>query len=200
MVEEVATDDASSIGDAELTVLLCELHDDLDAYLGGRPGSPVRSLADVVEFNAAHAQEELAHFGQELLDAALATNGRADASYADARERCVVWAHGCLDVLDRASGPEVLIAPAYAPAWKSDLVNGDQPAGGGRATAAPSIAGWPVLCLPMGFVDGLPVGLLLIGRPRSERRLLAIGDAIERHLGLVERGALVPTWLAPGRG
>ena len=190
--------DGASVGADELTVLLCELHDDLDAYLSARPGAGVRSLADVVAFNAEHADVELAHFGQDLLEAALATAGRADDAYAGARERCLAWAVGALE--SALADADALVAPVFPPAWKSDLVGGDQPSGGGRASSAPSIAGWPVLALPMGLVHGLPVGLMLIGRPRSEARLLAIGDAIERHLGLVETGALLPSWRPPARG
>jgi amidase len=90
------------------------------------------------------------------------------------------------------------VAPAYAPAWKSDLRGGDHFLGGGLASAAPSIAGWPVLCVPMGLVEGLPVGLVLVGRPHSEARLLAAGHALEVLLDL--RESLHPTWLPPSRG
>jgi Asp-tRNA(Asn)/Glu-tRNA(Gln) amidotransferase A subunit family amidase len=52
----------------------------------------------------------------------------------------------------------------------------------------------------MGVVAGLPVGLVIIGRPRSEARLLAAGHVLERLLGLRDRGALTPAWTPPGRG
>ena len=185
---------------AELTVLLCELKDDLDAYLGARPGEGVRSLADVVAFNDEHHDLELTHFGQEFLQQALATKGRADPAYAEARARCLAWA--VEETLEPAfasvSAPEFLLAPAYAPAWKSDLRGGDHFLGGGLASAAPSIAGWPVLCLPMGLIEGLPVGLVLMGKPNSEARLLAAGHAIENALGLREQ--LHPAWAPPTRG
>ena len=46
----------------------------------------------------------------------------------------------------------------------------------------------------MGLVDGLPVGLVLIGQAHSEAKLLAIGHAVESALGLRDAGALAPTW------
>ena len=191
-----------TLGPDELVVLLSELQTDLDVYLAARPGAGVRSLADVVSFNREHASPELAHFDQDLLEQALTTGGRAAATYTEARARCLAHAvGGCLEpAFAGKTAGEFLIAPAYAPAWKSDLVNGDPPLGGGLASAAPSIAGWPVLCLPMGLVGGLPVGLVLIGRPRTEARLLAIGHAVEEALGLRRRGLLTPTWSRPKHG
>jgi len=192
----------AGVGADELTVLIGDLKDDLEVYLAARPGVGVRSVAEVVEFNRAHADAELAHFGQEFLEAALESGGQGAEAYAEARARCLGWAvdEVLQPAFDGEGAPEFLVAPAYAPAWKSDLAAGDHFLGGGLASAAPSIAGWPVLCLPMGLVAGLPVGLVLIGRPHSEARLLAAGHTIERLLGLRDRGALTPTWTPPRRG
>jgi Asp-tRNA(Asn)/Glu-tRNA(Gln) amidotransferase A subunit family amidase len=44
----------------------------------------------------------------------------------------------------------------------------------------------------MGFVHGLPVGLALTGPPGSEATLLRVARAVERSLGLLDAGALVP--------
>jgi Asp-tRNA(Asn)/Glu-tRNA(Gln) amidotransferase A subunit family amidase len=39
----------------------------------------------------------------------------------------------------------------------------------------------PALALPAGFSrDGLPLGIQLVGRPRSEYWLFALGDAFQR--------------------
>ena len=184
----------------ELDVLVNELGDALDRYLSARPGDGVRSVAEVVAFNEAHADLELAHFGQEFLEAACAAGGTGTEEYAAARSACLAWALDEMLVPAFAGdpGPDLLVAPAYAPAWKSDLVAGDHLVGGGAASTAPSIAGWPVLCLPMGLVHGLPVGLVLVGRPRDEELLLAAGHAVEQAIGVV--GTLAPTWTPPGRG
>lgn len=187
-------------GAAELTVLVCELQEDLGAYLAARGGEGPGSIGELVAFNAKHSEVELAHFGQEFLEMAASSEGRADPAYAEARARCLQWAleETLEPSFEGAEAPEFLVAPAYAPAWKSDLRGGDHFLGGGLASAAPSIAGWPVLCLPMGLVEGLPVGLVLVGRPHSEGRLLAAGHALEALLDL--RGSLHPTWLPPSRG
>ncbi len=189
----------AGVGADELTVLLCELRDDLDAYLAARPGVGPRSLREVVDFNVTHADRELVHFGQEFLEQALATGGRDDDAYADARARCLQWAIDETLAPALEAGPEFLVAPAYGPAWKSNLAGGDA-FGGGLASPAPSIGGWPVLCQPMGLVAGLPVGLVLIGRPRSEARLLAAAHAIETALDVRADTAWRPAWSPPGRG
>ncbi len=191
-----------TFGPDELVVLLAELKSDLDAYLAARAGDGPSSLAEVVAFNRDHAAVELAHFGQEHFEHALTSGGRTAPEYAAARARNVRQAvHECLEpALCAGDAPDVLIAPAYAPAWKSDLVNGDGSIGGGLASAAPSIAGWPVLCLPMGLVEDLPVGLVLVGKAYSEGRLLAVGHAIEEALGLRASGTLMPRWSRPSRG
>ncbi len=163
------------LGIDELTVLLSELLDDMDAYLAGRPGDGVRSLADVVEFNQVNAHDELAHFGQEFFEMALETGGRAGEGYDGARARCLEWAvdQNLQAAFDAEDAPEFLVAPGYWPAWKSDLVTGDH-FGGGNASPAPSIAGWPVICLPMGVVGGLPwawcSSAARTRRPGSSRR------------------------------
>jgi amidase len=188
------------VGDDQVAVLVGELVDDLGAYLDGRPGVGVRSLADVVAFNLAHADSELSAFGQEYFERAVTDGGRSAVAYREARARNVTWARDLCLGPAIARGVDVLIAPAYRPAWKSDLTHGDVLMGGGSVCTPPAILGWPILTVPMGFVDELPVGVSIVGPPHSEPHLLAVGRALETALGLVASGALRPTWKAPARG
>ena len=48
-------------------------------------------------------------------------------------------------------------------------------------TVSASLAGLPGLSLPCGFLDGLPVGLQLVGPPLEEARLLRVADAYQRR-------------------
>ncbi len=43
-----------------------------------------------------------------------------------------------------------------------------------------NVSGHPVLALPIGFHDGLPIGMQIIGRHGDEARILQIGHAFER--------------------
>ena len=184
--------------DDELTVLLCELKDDLDAYLSERTDAEVRSLAEVIDFEERHADVEMRYFGHEFLERALASGGRASEAYGRARERNLRWAR------ERALDPlledhDVILAPAYGPAWKSDLVNGDNAKYVAASVMAAAIAGWPIACVPMGLVEGLPVGLTLTGRPGTEGLLLEAARQVEA-VGLSHWGVLTPTWRAATRG
>ena len=73
---------------------------------------------------------------------------------------------------------DALMAPTGAPAWKTDLVDGDHFLGGSSSLAA--IAGYPAVTVPMGFVDELPVGVSFFGRAWSEPLLLEIAYAYEQ--------------------
>lgn len=186
---DVAPRDEQS-GDDEGTVLFHELLDDLDEYLANRPGDGVKSLADVVAFNREHAEAELAFFGQEFLELALRTGGR-NQKYRTARARNLDWAikRTLAPALDNV---DVLIAPAYGPAWLATLGQGDVYVGG-EVTGASAVSGWPIGTLPMGFVDGLPIGLAVVTRANCEPTLISAMAQFERVLGL---GILQPTFAA----
>ena len=172
----------------ELTVLLCELKEGLDRYLPTRgPGGP-QSLAEVIAHEDREKDKEQPWFGHDLFLEALALDGIDQDLYRDARKRNLAWALGnCLE--PALAGVDVMIAPTYTPAWKSDLILGGHPAGNAPTTKAPAIAGWPIATVPMGLAQGLPVGLGLIGRPGSARELLAVASVIE---GMQSRTR--PTW------
>ncbi|MDE3065491.1 MAG: hypothetical protein KGJ36_07465, partial [Acidobacteriota bacterium] len=198
VVSREIAEPSPSDGEDELAVLVAELADDLSAYLAARPGEGVHSLADVVAFEDEHAEVELAYFGHDLFTMALASGGRAGPAYAEARRRNLDWAiTTCLTpALD---GVDAVVAPAYGPSWKSDLVVGGHPGPASVATMAPAIAGWPILSVPAGLVQGLPVGLAVIGRPGSEGTLLEVArraeSVVERHAPLPR-----PSWAQARRG
>ena len=182
----------------ELAVLLGELVEDLSAYLADRPGAGVASLAEVVEYEDRHRTREQPYFGHDLFVAALATGGRVGAAYAGARARNLAWAREvCLG--PALEGVDVLLAPAYGPAWKSDLVVGGHPGPTSGATTPAAIAGWPIASVPIGFVHGLPIGAAIIGRPNAEWAILEVAARLEAG---VEVGfdRYRPGFAGPARG
>ena len=47
--------------------------------------------------------------------------------------------------------------------------------------------GWPAVSIPCGFVDGLPVGLQITGRPNDETRIFGAASAWLGSRSLVGR-------------
>jgi len=169
------------IGRNEFTVLLTELKVDMAAYLATTPPAVrTRTLADVIAFNAAHADAELALFGQDTFDKAEKTKGLDDPDYKKAREASLRRAgpEG-IDKLLKDNNVVALVGPTMPPAWPIDAVNGDQISGGGAGALA-AVAGYPHLTVPMGMVKGLPVGLSFIGPKWSDAMILALGYAYEQ--------------------
>ena len=182
LVDIVIPEMSEQAGDDEGIVLFHELAEDLTAYLSNRAGEGVKSLADVVKFNIENSDIEMAYFGQEYLELALASGGR-NKIYTAARERNLDWAIN--QVLSPAfTGVDVLVGVPYAPAWISTLGQGDDVSGASWMTHAPAIAGWPLGCLPMGLVDGLPVGMGVAARANDEKGLVRAMAIIERVFDL----------------
>jgi amidase len=181
-----------AMGDNELPVLVYELRVGLRDYLKGSPANiPVRSLADVIAFNKAHPTEEMRWFGQELFEQAEKVTA-ADYRKAHAANLRLAGREG-IDKLLAANKVSLLIAPTVGPAWTTDLVNGDHYNGSIGATSLAAIAGYPHLTVPMGQVEGLPVGLSFIGAKWSDHALLMAGAAYER----ARTATLAPPSLQP---
>jgi amidase len=191
LVEIPAWPGLEAIRDAEKLVLLTELKVDLNAYLATTPKAVVtRTLADVIAFNYAHADRELALFGQERFLSAESTKGLGDPQYLAARALSLRLASAeGIDRMLAENKVDALVAPTAGPAWVVDTVNGDNSLG--NTSMLPAVAGYPHLTVPMGNVFGLPVGLSFIGPAWSEARLLGFGYAFEQALGYSARPKFV---------
>jgi amidase len=185
--------------EAELQVLLYEFKDGLNRYLAWLgPDTPVKSLADVIAFNEAHATEELVHFGQDILVLA-SLKGSLDrteytASLAGARRQARDLG---IDAVMAEHRLDALFAPTGGPAWPIDYANGDRSAAPGPSSIA-AVAGYPHITVPAGYIDGLPVGVSFFGRAWSEPKLIALAYAYEqatRH----RRPPPLPAPAAPAR-
>ena len=177
-VEDVVVPTHGQWGEAELEVLLYEFKDGLDAYLRKAGASP-GSLAELVAWNKAHADEAMPWFGQELFERALAKGPLTDAAYIAARDKArrLAGRDGLLKAMDDAK-LDAIVAPAVSPAWVTDPVLGDHYIGAGYGIAA--VAGTPSLTVPMGDVQGLPIGIVFLGRAWTEAELLGYGFAYEQ--------------------
>jgi amidase len=177
---EIEHEPPDEMGEAEFAVLLYELREDLTAYLASSPAEiPVRTLDEVIAFNQAHAAEELRWFGQDTFEEAAKATDRAAYEKARADSLRLAGPAG-IDRLLADNRVAFLIAPTTGPAWLTDLVLGDHYEGSIGAGSLAAIAGYPHLSVPMGAVEGLPVGLSLIGAKWDDAAVLRAGAAYER--------------------
>jgi amidase len=173
---------------ASLPVLMFELRVEMDKYLSTRPGTGgPRSLAEVVAFNTANAGTELRFFGQDLFEQSLKTTDAAAYAKNLATLRRLTRAEG-IDKLLADNKVSFLVAPTQGPAWSTDLVNGDNFSGRIGAGYLAAIAGYPHLTVPMGGVEGLPIGLSIMGGQWQDHEVLKAGAAYEKA-----RTAKLPT-------
>jgi len=64
---------------------------------------------------------------------------------------------------------------------------------GPSASFLPATSGYPHLTVPMGYIDGLPVGLSFIGPAWAEAKLLGLGAAFERAVNARRPPSYLPS-------
>ena len=164
-----------------LVVLEYEFKAGLNAYLATLgPEAPVRTLAEIIEFNEQNPELEMPYFGQERMIAAQARGPLTDEAYLNAvhtiqrgnREEGI-------DAVMDEHRLDAIVAPTRDLPWTTDHIKGDRLDGGSSAGPA-AIAGYPDISVPMGFVSGLPAGVSFFGRAWTESTLIRIAYAFEQ--------------------
>ena len=152
---------AEVTSNAELGAVPNEFKESLNRYLATEagPGLPVRTLSDVVAF--ANAHPERYPYGHDLLDASDATPGSAEVSTALATPVTASTA-GVLEATFTAHDLDAIVGP------------GDYYSYHGAAS------GWASLTVPAGMIGNVPEGIMFVGRPFTEDKLLAYASAYER--------------------
>ncbi len=183
---------APELGGAEFKVLLTELKADLDVYLATTPPAvTARTLDAVIAFNTANAAAEMPFFAQEIFLDAAKTKGLDAPEYRAARATSLRLAgKEGIDAMLAKAEVALIVAPTRGAAWLSDPVHGDQ-ASGPSASRLPAVAGYPHLTVPMGLVDGLPVGLSFFSTAWRDAEVLKAGYAFEQQA----RARVVPRYL-----
>ncbi|MBV9182578.1 MAG: amidase [Acidobacteria bacterium] len=179
IVDPADLDSHGKFDETELLVLLYELKTDLNRYLASRTDAEVKTLAELIAFNKKNKDREMPYFAQDLFEKAQAKGPLSEKEYtaALAANHSLAREHG-IDAVMEKFHLDALVAPTGAPAWLTDLINGDHAVGGSSNAAA--VAGYPNINVPAGFISGLPVGISFFGRAWSEPTLLKIAYAFEQ--------------------
>jgi amidase len=154
--------------DVESPVLSYEFKRDLNAYLSRRPeAAAVRSLADVIAYNQAHAGRTL-KFGQVLALTSQARDLGPDSNdtveYKAARAQDLALSK---DLIDAAMAEDELAALLFA---------------GSGSSAIGAKAGYPSIAVPAGYLASTrrPFGIAFLGRAWSESALIGFAYDYEQ--------------------
>lgn len=182
-----------NLGEAEFEILMTELKADMNAYLASLPNTvQSRTLADLIAYNTANAATEMPYFEQELFELAENKGGLDSQAYLKALETVRTKAGPGIDKLLADNDVAFLVGPTRGPAWLSDLVAGDSFSGPSQSQIA-AVSGYPHLTVPMGFVEGLPVGISFIGTAWADHAVLKAGYAYEQASQKRRAPELLPT-------
>lgn len=166
------------ISSEEYAVLQFEFKDGLNKYLDNA-GDSIKSLADVIAFNKANAAKAMPFFQQEILESSNEKGDLNTKEYTDALKKILAVTREGIDKTLKEFRLDAICGPTNGPSWCTDLVNGDFFTGYGMYSSA-AIAGYPHINVPMGMVQGLPVGLTFIGPAYGEPGLITLAFAYEQ--------------------
>ena len=152
--------------DDELTVLLFEFKVQVAEYMSPLRHTDMRTLADLIQFNLDHCDQELRFFGQEIFELAEATSGDlTDPEYLAAKATNQGFGKDVIDGL-LSHGFDAIITPSF-----------------GFGTSPAAVSGYPSMAVPVGYTStGHPVGLWLAAGFMQEPTLIRLGFAIEQLL------------------
>ena len=168
-------------GEEEFFLLLYEFERDLKLYLANT-SIPYKNLEDLIAFNNANEDSVMPYFKQEIFEASIEAS-LDDDKYIEVLSILYKVKEDFDSLLDRYN-LDAFVGLTRNPAWVTDYEMGDggameeQRSWGNGGFAA--IAGYPHITLPLGKVEGLPVGVSFIGTKWSDKSLLEYAASFER--------------------
>lgn len=189
-IVEIPADELIDIRPEMRTILLHDFKVDLNAYFATMPDEvEVRTLADLIEHGKTDPRESM--HTMDLWEDAQATEGgreHPDFVAAFASGQRLTRDEG-IDRLLREYGVAALVTPSGNPASviQPDGTEGRGPLPEGPRGTSPSslttiaaVAGYPLITVPMGLTDGLPVGLSFVGTAWTDALLISFAYDYEQ--------------------
>jgi amidase len=174
-------------GPGELLVLEFDFRNDVQAYFATRVGVPVAggTLQTAIDFNNAHAAEEMPFFNQDLwLQAESLLPGPNDPqpvfgglTYNQALAQDQAFGVNGIDAALSMFNLDAVVSATDNPAWATDLLYGDHFIYGTSSLAAAE--GYPIIQVPAGEAFGVPMGISFFGTAFSEPTLIKLASGFE---------------------
>ena len=179
IIDDIVLPTREEIRPSERLAMSYEFKVGLNSYFR-RHGAdaPVRTLREIIEFNATHSDTVMPYFPQDLLEEADARSSLDDPAYIQARAETKRMAGiDGINAAMQAHHLDAIVAPTTCAPWLIDHINGDNRSGGSATPAA--AAGYPSITVPAGYLRGLPVGLLFFAGAFQEPVLIRLAHAFE---------------------
>jgi amidase/aspartyl-tRNA(Asn)/glutamyl-tRNA(Gln) amidotransferase subunit A len=172
------TDNLDTLFADEYYILLYDFKAEINHYLANTPEQvTVKSLKDLIHYNIEHKDAEMPYFEQDILLQAHAVDLTEKQKYQQTKQRYRALATVAISNLYKNNQLDIVIAPTVSPAWKTDLINGDN--FNGSSSSLSAIAGTTHITLPVGKVSGLPVGLSIIANKDNEKAAYSYAKIID---------------------
>ncbi len=171
-------DKINALGGDEFTVLKYEFKDGLNRYLATATGK-VKSLTELIVFNAGNPDSTMPYFRQETLEASDKLGNLDDGDYKKALDASFTGSRKIIDEVMRAHQLDAISGLTMGPSCAIDLWYGDR-WGDVFLTQPAAVSGYPHITVPAGSVYGLPVGFSFFGKPFTEGKLLGMAYAFEQ--------------------
>src|ERR1700737_3238081 len=170
----------------EFFVLLYDFKFDVAKYFATRVGVPVAggNLQTAIDYNNAHADVEMPFFNQDIFELAQTINPNpnfVDPNFGTSYNQALADGHNVgVNGIDKAIHDfqlDAVVSATDNPAWTTDLLYGDHFIFGTSSLAAPE--GYPIVQVPAGIVDGVPLGISFFGTAFSEPTLIKLASGFE---------------------
>mgnify|MGYP001188581355 CR=1 FL=1 len=165
----------------EFFVLKYEFRQGLESYLASTE-LELKTLKELINFNERNKDIVQKYFDQSILIMSDSTKGLVK-EYRKSLD-IVLKSREDIDQILIKYDLDALVGLSRGPAWEIDHDGGDRVAISKQRSwssgSFAAMAGYPNIIIPVGMIDGLPVGMSFIGKAWSDKKLIDYAYAFEQ--------------------